>query len=277
MSNITLTRTHLFSELVAQDRAFIMISFETWTGKSYKCLQVLQTIDSLYYILKKGSHKEKSKFTACSNKMILLGYYGGNIYRLWDSIDKEVIISSSVEFNENATLARLIDSAQDDQNTSQVFSILIKKQTEMTALFVQILNKDTQIFDTNLQSEVPSVENPSKNTSLLSTQAVAGYKRGCKLLKSTENSDNSSSTPPKKCGCSLSSKNKLQNSAKSNENPQKLISNLMMFIATAVLLNVEFCSYKGFKTFISRVKAKDPLSINGTFVPQTYKQAIHSI
>ncbi|KAL2363915.1 hypothetical protein RJZ56_003123 [Blastomyces dermatitidis] len=91
------------------------------------------------------------------------------------------------------------------------------------------------------------------------------------------NDSSSSSTPSsRKCGRLMSSKNKLKNITKSNEeNSQKLITNLSMFITATVFFNVKFHLYKNFKVLIFIKKVKDSLSVDDIAVPQFYNQVIN--
>ncbi|EDN08130.1 hypothetical protein HCAG_04640 [Histoplasma mississippiense (nom. inval.)] len=176
ISNITPTSTELYSEIVPEGRWSSMTSFEAWDGKPYKRASALRAIGTPCYALKVGNQKEKSKFAARSERHILIGYYGGYAYRLWNPTTKEVVVSSSVEFNESATLNRLVGPALDDRKTSEISYNTPSGEPEKVDQ--QISYNPPVPEDSTLQTEITPAEQPKKDQLFPSAQGTTGKKRG---------------------------------------------------------------------------------------------------
>ena len=98
LTNISSTFTELYSELVENS----IISYETWHEVSYSHSKILKMIRTEAVVHKENSELKKAeKLLEWDKKMILVKYRDWSIYWLYDRKSDSIIVSESVDFNED--------------------------------------------------------------------------------------------------------------------------------------------------------------------------------
>ena len=132
--------TELYSELLTDKTA--LISYEIWHEISYSHSKILKIIRTKTIIYKKESELKKAeKFLKWEKKMILMRYKNWSIYWLHDRESDSVVVSKSIDFNENLLT---------DENTENNEII-----NQNSIFFIKFFNKNNKFFLNllNLMSE----------------------------------------------------------------------------------------------------------------------------
>ncbi len=98
LTNISSTFTELYSELIENS----IISYETWHEVSYSHLKILRIIRTEAVVHKKKLKLKKvEKLLEQDKKMILIRYRNQLIYWLYNKESDSVVVSKSINFNED--------------------------------------------------------------------------------------------------------------------------------------------------------------------------------
>src|SRR6266487_4061453 len=113
LTNISPTSTELYSELVENP----ITPYEAWHGVPYPHPKILRTIGTEAVVHKEGPELKKAgKLLEQGKKMILVGYRDRSTYRLYDRESDSVIVSESVDFNEDPLTENTENSEITDQS-----------------------------------------------------------------------------------------------------------------------------------------------------------------
>ncbi len=162
LTNILSTSTELYSELVENS----ITSYETWHEVSYSHSKILRMIRMKAVVHKEDSELKKAeKLLEHDKKMILVRYRDQSIYQLYDRESDSVVVSESVDFNEDLLTDENIKDSITDQ--SSIFKIEF-----FIEFFIKFFNKDNKkIFNSSdLMSEsVRDKAEAKKNTMKISS------------------------------------------------------------------------------------------------------------
>ena len=118
---------------------------------------------------KKSELKKAEKLLKHDKKIILIRYKNQSIYQLYDRKSDSVVISESIDFNEDLLTNENIENNVTDQNSISEIKLFIKFFIEF---FTEFFNEDNKkIFDSsNLMSEsVRDKAEAKKNTMKISS------------------------------------------------------------------------------------------------------------
>ena len=117
----------LYSELLIKTNKTVLTSYKTWHEVSYSHLKILRMIRTEAIIHKEEFKLKKAeKLLEWDKKMILVRYKNWSIYWLYDRESDSVIVSESVDFNEDSLIDENIKNSVTDQSSISEIEFFIK-------------------------------------------------------------------------------------------------------------------------------------------------------